>query len=60
MTMPTSAQTTNATGSARIGYASNQAGREPPEQRLRDAGRVRADHDHLAVRHVDDAEQADR
>ena len=57
-TMPTSADAANATGTAATQVEVERAGRVRAEQVLHDVRRVRADHDELAVRHVDDAHQA--
>ena len=55
-TMPTSAETTNAAGTAASRYQSKSPA-HAAEQVLHDIGRIGADHDELAVRHVDDAHQ---
>ena len=58
-TMPTSAADERTRPAPRTSrYQSNAPGSVLPEQVLHDVRRVRADHDQLAVRHVDDAHQA--
>ncbi len=51
---PTSAVARKATG-----IATKQVVRRPVHDRLHGVGRVRAEHQHLAVGHVDDAQEAE-
>ncbi len=56
--MPTSAQSDESDRQREDRVPVEDARRELAHQRLRDVGAIGADHDHLAVRHVDDAQQA--